>query len=114
MHEYSLVEDLLRRVDDEARSHGAVAVRRVVLRIGELAGVEPDLLVTAYETLRPKTVCQGAPLGVEPVAAVWSCPGCGRKIEAGSGLQCAACGLPAELSSGGDGVVLQSLELEVP
>ena len=62
MHEYSLVQELLGRVEDEARRHGATAVRRVVLRVGELAGVESELLATAFELLRGQTICKDATL----------------------------------------------------
>ena len=45
MHEYSIVQALLDRVAAEARSHGAVAVHRIRVQIGEASGVESDLSV---------------------------------------------------------------------
>ena len=48
MHEYSIVAALLDRVDREARAHGAERVQRLHLRIGELSGVEVELLRTAW------------------------------------------------------------------
>jgi len=112
MHEASIVQALFDRIEVEARAHGARAVCRVSLSIGELAGVEVDLLRTAYETFRERTVCAGAVLDVHPVAATWCCPLCGRELEPGAILRCPTCGVPARLA-GGDEIVLERLEMEV-
>ena len=74
MHEYSIVQALIERVEELARDRKATAVRGVLVSIGELAGVEPELLATAYDTFRERTVCDGAPLTILPVAARWDCP----------------------------------------
>ncbi|HLK10618.1 MAG TPA: hydrogenase maturation nickel metallochaperone HypA [Candidatus Binatia bacterium] len=113
MHEYGIVEALLQRVDEVARGRGATRVRRVRLRLGELAGVEPTLLAAAYAAFRERTCCAEAALDVEPVAARWSCPGCARPIARGEVLRCPACGAPARLVAG-DEIVLYRVELEVP
>jgi hydrogenase nickel incorporation protein HypA/HybF len=113
MHEYSLVQELLGRVEDEAGRHGATAVRRVVLRVGELAGVQPELLATAFELLRGQTICKDAALQLETAPAIWSCGACGRRVESGAELRCPVCARPAELTDGGE-AVLERLELEVP
>jgi hydrogenase nickel incorporation protein HypA/HybF len=112
MHEYSLVQALVGRVAEEARARGAVAVRRVRVRIGDVSGVDPDLFATAYETFCPGTVCAGAPLEVSRTAARWECGGCGRSIAAGELLRCPTCGVPARLAQG-DEILLDQLELEV-
>ena len=112
MHEYSLVSALIDRVETEARSHGALAVARVRLRVGELAGVEPDLLRTAFEMARAGTVCAGAELELVAVGARWACRGCGRQIPAGERLACSICGEPARLVEG-DELILERLEMEV-
>ncbi len=113
MHEYSIVRALLQRVEAEARRHQASAVQRIRVRIGELAGVEPELLASAYACIRERTICRNATLDIEPVAAGWVCPRCDRPIVAGGVLQCAECGTPARLA-GGDEIVLEQIDLEVP
>lgn len=114
MHEYSLVEALVRRVEDEARRRGALAVHRLSVRVGELSGVDPELFRTAYETFRAGTVCERAPLEVARVAASWSCPRCARPLARGAILTCPECGEPARLDDGGDALILDGIELEVP
>jgi hydrogenase nickel incorporation protein HypA/HybF len=113
MHEYSLVQALLNRVDAEARAHHATAVHRVTVRIGPLAGVERELFATAYEHCRPGTLCRDAELVIQDQAAQWQCEVCGAPIAAGDVLVCAACGMPASLA-GGDELLLERIELEVP
>jgi hydrogenase nickel incorporation protein HypA/HybF len=112
VHEASLVQALLDRVGELARAHQATAVHRVTVRLGTLAGVEPDLLGIAYDALRAGTVCAGAPLEIGRVDARWECPGCGRAFTAGEALSCAPCARPARLVQG-DELMLDRIEMEV-
>ena len=113
MHEYSIVQSLFDQIRDVARARGAVAVRRVNVQIGEIAGVEVELLRTAYDLFRVRTICENAPLHVEAVAARWTCPDGHGDIDRGRALVCPSCSRPARLAAG-DEIVLQQLELEVP
>lgn len=113
MHEYSLVQALVERVEAEAARRKATAVHRLQVRIGELSGVDPELFQTAYDTFREGTICAEAPLALERVAATWSCPRCGRRIARGAPLRCDDCGEPARLDEGGDALTLMRVELEV-
>jgi hydrogenase nickel incorporation protein HypA/HybF len=114
MHEYSLVEALISRVEAEAKRRGALKVHGVSVRIGELAGVDPELFQTAYDTFREGTGCAGAPLALTQVPASWSCPRCGGAIPRGRALRCEACGEPARLDDGGDALMLDGIDMEVP
>ncbi len=114
MHEYSLVESLVRSVEREARARGAIAVHRLSVRVGELSGVDPELFRTAYETFRAGTICANVPLALTTVAATWSCPLCARPIARGGILRCPECKEPARLDEGGDALMLDGIELEVP
>lgn len=113
MHEYSLMAALVERVEQEATSHNAIAVHRVRVRIGELSGVEPDLLESAFAIVRAGTICEHAVIDIDRVEARWACSACQRPLAGGERLQCAACGSPARLVSG-DEILLGQIELEVP
>ena len=67
MHESGLMQsaDL---AADYARRAGAGDIRRVVLRVGALSGVEPDALRFAFESLAPGTPAAGAALELEEAA----------------------------------------------
>ena len=112
LHEYSIVQALVERVEAIARERNALAVRRLLVRIGELSGVEPELLATAFTTFRANTVCEGAEMTILPVAARWMCSGCRRGIQRGEILRCAACGAPGRLSEG-DEIILERVVMEV-
>ncbi len=112
MHEYSIVQALLDRVDAEARAHGASSVSRLEVRIGELSGVEVEHLRSAFLVFRDRTICAGATLMVQPIAARWECPHCSREIARGGVLTCGVCGNPARLAAG-DEIMLDRIEMEV-
>ena len=60
MHEYSIVQSLLDSCEEHARQNDAKKVAKVVVKIGVLSGVEPDLLQTAFDTFKEQTVCHNA------------------------------------------------------
>lgn len=112
MHEYSIVGSLIERVESEALHAGASAVQRLWVSIGDLSGVDCELLAIAYETFRERTICERAELRITRVPARWSCPRCGRSIRPAATLRCVECQVPAGLSEG-DEIVLERIEMEV-
>ena len=60
MHEYSVVQSLLESCEEHARVNEASKITKVVVKIGVLSGVEPELLKTAFDTFKEQTVCDGA------------------------------------------------------
>jgi len=114
MHEYSLIQALMKRVEEEVRARQALKVHSLALRVGELSGVDPDLLAGAYEIARAGTPCAAADLKVTRVPALWLCPNCRRVLPPGAVLRCPGCQVAAELSEGADALTLDSIEMEVP
>lgn len=112
MHELSIVESLMQRVEQEAQACGASKVHAIEVSIGELSGVEVDLLRSAYSLFREASRYPDAELRITSVAARWECPQCKRPAERGKPLRCAACDRPMRLEQG-DEIVLQRLEMEV-
>src|SRR5512138_3639478 len=112
MHEYSIVSSLLGRVEETLQSYKVTSVRRLHLRIGELSGVEPELLRTAYDMCRVGTPCEQADLEVHQVAARWVCRACNAEPARGDRLACPSCGGRVTLAEG-DEIVLDRIELEV-
>lgn len=113
MHEYAILSALLDRVQREVDAHPGAIVRALRVRIGDASGVEPDLLATAFATLRARSVCADAELAIERVAAAWRCVACDHPIAPGDILRCARCHRPARLTQGDD-IVLDRIEMEVP
>jgi hydrogenase nickel incorporation protein HypA/HybF len=113
MHEWSLVCDLLRQVEDLAAANNADRVIAIRLRIGEFSGVEADLLASAYDQLVHETRLAGATLEIqrEPLRAV--CDTCGDefRIERFE-FQCRHCGSLSLTFRGGEELMLESVVLD--
>jgi hydrogenase nickel incorporation protein HypA/HybF len=112
MHEYSIIQALFERIEAEAAAHRASSVERVFVRIGELSGVEIELLRTAYLTFRERTICAHASLEIGAVPAQWACRECGAVLPPGQVLRCRACGGAGRLLQG-DEILLERIEMEV-
>jgi hydrogenase nickel incorporation protein HypA/HybF len=113
MHEYSIVASLVARVEQELAGRPGAIATRLRVTCGELSGVDPALLRTAFDTFRVRGACARAELVIEPVPARWRCARCREAIVPGAPLRCTRCGCPAELAAGDD-LVLERIELEVP
>ncbi len=60
MHEFSLASDIIDIASQSAKANGCNQVTKVILRIGQLAGVEEPALDTALEALTPGTILSEA------------------------------------------------------
>lgn len=93
MHELSLMDGVRSLVLEQLRLHGADRVTRIQLRIGALAGVEPEALAFAFTVVMAGTAAAAASLELETVAAVCHCQGCQQDFTAVDGdCQCPRCG----------------------
>ncbi|SDY27579.1 hydrogenase nickel incorporation protein HypA/HybF [Allochromatium warmingii] len=112
MHELSLCQALLEQVADIAREHGANRVERICLRIGPLAGVEPQLLQQAYPLVAIGTIAETAELVIEPAEIRVRCTRCGAEtVATANRLLCGACGAFQTQLISGDELILAHLEL---
>jgi len=76
MHEYSIVQSLLNSCEDRVSMNSASKVTKVVVKIGVLSGVEPDLLQTAFDTFKEETVCDKAEFIINVQKVVIVCKDC--------------------------------------
>lgn len=60
MHEYSIVQSLLDSCDEHLKANSATKITKVVVKIGVLSGVEPQLLESAFELFKVDTNCYEA------------------------------------------------------
>jgi hydrogenase nickel incorporation protein HypA/HybF len=112
MHELSVCQALIEQVQDIARANGAAAVSRVVLRIGPLSGVEPQLLAQAFPLARAGTVAAAAELEIENLPVRVKCEQCGAETDASANrLLCGRCGDWHTRLLSGDELLLASVEL---
>ena len=114
MHELSLCQDLMDQVTELARKHQARSVAVVKVQIGQLAGVEPLLLESAFTIARAGTVAENAEMLTEIVAPRVLCNACGSESDVlPSCLRCPACGESDTRLTRGDELILARVELVV-
>jgi hydrogenase nickel incorporation protein HypA/HybF len=112
MHEMSICQGLISQVEKIAQEKGASRVESIVLSIGPLAGVEPELLSRAFEVARADTVAKDAELEIETGPIVVECRSCGSSGEAQvNRLLCPSCGDWKVNLKQGDELLLLRLEV---
>lgn len=112
MHELSLMENVRDLVLEQAALHEAGGVLAIHLRIGSLAGVEPEALRLAFEVVMDDTIARGAQLRIETVPALCHCAPCGRSFDADDGVcECPRCGAISRDLLQGRELELSSMEL---
>ena len=107
-------------VVDKARATGRLALaepdcghsdKERLRRVRQLYD-QANVFETAFSLCR-EGVLSGTELEIRRVEAAWSCPACRRKIPRDDPKRCASCGVDATLT-GGDELILEQIEMEVP
>jgi hydrogenase nickel incorporation protein HypA/HybF len=80
MHEASLASSLLETVQATAADHGMIRVTGLVLRVGGLTMVVPELLRTAFDLAARGSLAEGATLDIVAVPVVARCRACQAQI----------------------------------
>ena len=65
MHEFSLMKDLMRKIDSIARDHGARKIVGVKVKLGALAHISPEHFQEHFVEAAANTVAAGARLDIE-------------------------------------------------
>ncbi len=114
MHELSLALNILDLVAEEAERRGGVRVLGIYLKLGPLAGVVKEALLSAYEIAREGSSLEGAELVIEEVPVRAYCPTCGtaRAVVSVQQLCCIECGTPAHQLVSGRELEVVALEIQ--
>lgn len=112
MHELAVCQALLNQVEEIAARENASEVTRILVRVGPLSGIVPDLLERAFTIARAGTIAAHADLVTEHQTIKVRCQQCGAETEATpSKLICANCGDYRTQLISGDELLLASVEL---
>ncbi len=112
MHELAICQSVLGQAIAVAASRDAAGIGRITLRIGRLAGVEPDLLRRAFPLVAAGTACEDAVLEIEYSAVAVYCRICDATCDvAPNRLLCGACGGWRVTVVRGEEMLLASVEL---
>jgi len=115
MHEISLIQDLLRQVEQLRQDHHADRVVAITVQVGELAGVDLELFRGAYEMLVAAGSIGTAKLELIAVPLEGLCQGCGHafRIERFR-FVCPMCGGQEVTPLRGESLILQQVTFEMP
>ena len=113
MHELSLAEAINRTIKELCARSDWERVRRIVLKIGHMRQVNPELLSFAFNVVANGTVSEGADLSVLELPIVFQCHACGKETSGeGTTFMCLNCGsTDVELRSGME-LTIESMEVE--
>ena len=112
MHEAGIAEYLIEIAEQHLQRVPLGRVRRLLVRIGEMAGVNPDSLDFAFECMAKGTELEGARLDVERVPLQLDCDACGRRTPVEDYVfRCGACG--SETTRVATGRELQFVAIDV-
>lgn len=81
MHEYHIVEKIVRDVVAAAQQHNAHRVTKVVLVMGEACGCASECVQMYFDTIAKGTLAEGAALVFKKVPVQFSCPQCSASFD---------------------------------
>ncbi len=112
MHELSVCHAMMTQVEEIATREGANSVATIVIRIGPLSGVVPELLQQAFTIARAGTLAADAELITERQPIRIRCLSCDAESDAEPNrLLCGACDSYRTQVISGDELLLASVEL---
>ena len=114
MHELSIAMSIVELAEEESERRGGLQITAVHLRLGLLAGVVKDALLSSYEMACVDTPLAGSQLIVEEVPGVVYCPACAgrRPVHSSKWFCCSECGALASEIVQGKELEIVSLEVE--
>jgi hydrogenase nickel incorporation protein HypA/HybF len=113
MHEYHLVEDIVKKVLESAAQNHAVKVTKVNLVVGELSGLAESSVRLYFESLSKGTIAEQAKLVITPLPAKLQCKYCGFLFVRKKGeFDCPQCGKPAVPTEIGKEFYIKDIEVE--
>lgn len=115
MHELGIANSVLEAVRAEAQRHPGALPVKVSVRVGELAGVDPDALTFSFEALISGTEWARLALEVKTCPRLHCCQVCGNTFRVVDyQFACPACGARQTECVSGDELELAYLEMEEP
>ena len=113
MHELSIAQSVLEALRTEAGRRPGARVCKVGLRVGELAGLDPEALRFGFEVLVRETDLAGLQLEIEYCPRRQRCPQCRNEFVARDyEFTCPGCGTAGTDCIGGDELEIAYLEIE--
>jgi hydrogenase nickel incorporation protein HypA/HybF len=113
MHELSIAMSMVEMAEEEAFKRGA-KVNAIHMKLGALAGVVKDALLSAYELACEGTELEGSRLVIETVPVIVYCPAClaQRTLVSMQWFTCPECQGPVSEVLQGRELLVVALEIQ--
>ena len=112
MHELSIAQALVEQVQKIAQESGSTQIHRITLRIGKLAGVDPEALSFAFPIAAEGTCLEKTQLEFISVEPELRCRACGKPVETEFVSACIHCGSQDLDLKQGRELLIESIEME--
>lgn len=114
MHELSVAMALLDEIEAVAEARAATRVHAATIQVGPLSGVEPALLMRAFEVARlTRARTKHTVLAIQEAQVRVACTDCGcESASSVNNLACPACGARRTRLLQGDELLLRQVELD--
>jgi hydrogenase nickel incorporation protein HypA/HybF len=113
MHEYHIVEDIVRRAAEAAAKNGTSRVTEVRLALGELSGLSEESVRFYFDEISRGTALEGARLSIKFINAKLRCDACGITFERRKGeFGCPACGKAGLPAGAGRECYIEEIEID--
>jgi hydrogenase nickel incorporation protein HypA/HybF len=80
VHELSLIQEMMKVVEEQIRAYEVKKVHLVSLSVGKLMTVVPESLIFCFEILSKGTNLEGAKLEIEEIPVKCRCKDCGEEF----------------------------------
>ena len=113
MHELSIAMSILEAAQRETALRQGAELRKIAVRVGELAGVDPEALRFTFEMITKETEFDQIELELDTIARTHRCADCGAEFAVKDGeFVCPRCGSSETSFLRGDELEIAYLELE--
>jgi hydrogenase nickel incorporation protein HypA/HybF len=113
MHEFAIANSVLEAVRAEARLRPGMRVAKIGVRVGDLAGLDPDALSFCFEALVKETDLDSVVLEIERRPQRHRCSRCDNEfVVVDYETACPACGESFTVFISGSELELAYLEME--
>jgi hydrogenase nickel incorporation protein HypA/HybF len=113
VHELSIAMSIVEMAEQEAELRGGAQIVGVHLKIGDLAGVVKEALISSFELATQETALAGSRLLIESVPVRVHCSACGRDhtLRSIQNFCCPQCGIPTSDITQGKELEVVALEI---
>ena len=113
MHEYHIVEGVVKQILEKAKTSNAKKITSVTLILGELSGLQEESIRIYFDNLAEENILKGAKLIIKPVKSKLECQDCGEIFEhEKSKFNCPKCNGLGVLTDSGKEFYIDNIEID--